>query len=237
MTLWRLDNNYIETATRFFGLLMLEAPENPLPRDELHHILKAQGKFEDAKKILTEALENLENVPSMVFYDYAILLKEEGMIDEAIQYMKKAADIEINHLIEHELAHLYFEKEDYVTALRWYEAALASAKGVEITSMQSIAHCCFLLEDYRASAIMLMEILLLNPSSSVEYWNNLISSLRLAHVNREKVKSYMASTRDINTLVGMVAIFDQIVEELSPEFLGHKRNWLVLQERVDPFEH
>lgn len=160
----------------------------------------------------------------MMFYDYAMLLKDDGKIDEAIHYLKKAADVEVNHLIEHELGHLYFRKQDYKSALQWYQAALASS-GNPRHVLWDIAKCHSFLQDYRECAVVMMECLLFDPFH-VEGWNNLAVSLN--HIGlRHLYEAIAPIVAEAGTPQQLSIGFDELVIRMFPK---RKQKWLVFQD-------
>lgn len=225
MALWRQDNSYIEDAKRFFGTWVLADPTIVLAKGELHLIYKASGELEQARKVITEALADSDDVPAMMFYDYAMMLKEDGKIDEAIENLHKAASIEVNHAIEHQLGHLYLAKEDYPAALHWYRQAQASSTDVE-HMLRDIAMCQFYLSDYKECAISLMEQLLFDPYRQ-DTWTNLATSM--FHLRLRSAYEAIAPEIDkVHTPEQLATVFDGIVGQLFPE---RNQDWLYFQPR------
>lgn len=224
MSLWRQNDKYIEVATRFFGTWTLEDPNNVLAKGELHLIWKAQGELEKARKILSEAILQFDDLPAMMYYDYAMLLKDDGKIDEAIKYLHIAADKDSNHAIEHELGHLYLKKSDYKSAFNWYRAALASS-GNPKHVLRDLADCLHFLQEYRECAIMMMEFLLFDPFQ-VDCWRNLaiaLNSVGLGHLY-EVIGPNIDRVRNPQELA---TVFDELVIRLFPT---RKQDWLIFQD-------
>jgi tetratricopeptide (TPR) repeat protein len=223
MSLWRQNDKYIEAATRFFGIWTLEDPNNVLAKGELHLIWKAQGELEKARKILSEAILQFDDLPAMMYYDYAILLKDEGKIDEAIKYLHIAADKDVNHAIEHELGHLYLKKLDYKFALHWYKAALASS-GNPKHVLRDLADCLHFLQEYRESAIMMMEYLLFDPFT-VDCWRNLAIALNFVGLGNlyEAIGPGVDKAKNPQELA---IVFDELVIRMFP---SRKQDWLIFQ--------
>lgn len=224
MVLWRKDESYIEKAKRFFGTWVLAEPDNVLAKGELHLIYKSIGDIEQARQVITEAITENDNIPAMIFYDYAMMLQDDGKLDDAIEYLHKAASIEINHAIEHKLGHLYLYKKDYQNALHWYQQALASTTDFQ-HMLLDIATCQYFLDSYEESAISVMELLLFDPYHT-DHWTKLAISMKMSGYSDE-FDAMSLFLDDVKTPEELAELFDRLIEKIEPD---KKQKWLLFKQ-------
>jgi tetratricopeptide (TPR) repeat protein len=90
----------------------------------LSQILALEDKWEEAKKILKEALLNFPHYPDL-HYQYGVLLMQEGDLDGAIKELRRAVKINPDYLFAHyQLGNLLIQKGEAQGAVEEYKMVM-----------------------------------------------------------------------------------------------------------------
>ena len=174
LDLWRESEAYIFDAIKFFEAWLVDNPDNAFALHVLHAIYDSEG-YKDRARLVIDRNPNPESVPPFVCYDYAMFLKSEGELDEAIRWLEIAVKQSQEHHYVHQFAHLQLKKGNYRTALQYYRLAIIDCSDPE-NVMSSIADCYFLLKEYRQCVAIMMKLIRSEPQSST-WWTNLSYAL------------------------------------------------------------
>lgn len=211
--LWRRDAAFTCEASSFFQTLLLDDTINYPVRIELYHIYRQQGDLKSARSILEVVVDQVD-IPPQIIHCYALLLEEEGQIDVAIKYLQRTFQDSQEHAICHSLGRLKMQVHQYEEAV--YYLRLASKDATNPSHiLSSIADCCYMLGNLKASVIYLIRALIFEPNLT-HLWENLI--LVLGAIGADEIASlarpFLAlaalgmepEERDWNRLAGHVII-------------------------------
>ncbi|MGB9636251.1 MAG: tetratricopeptide repeat protein, partial [Thermoplasmata archaeon] len=133
---------------------------------EKGRLLILAGNFEDAEKILTEIIENNQNLTALHYL--ADLKIRRNAYQEAVEILERIKKIEpnaINALIL--LGNAYFQLHNYVKALENYTAVLEQSENLEVR--ENIGRIYLATRKYE-EALKHAEILIKNKPENVKYW-------------------------------------------------------------------
>ena len=172
--LWRKNETHIYDAIKFFEAWLVDNPHNAFALHVLHVIYDSEG-YKERARLIIERNVNPEILPAFACYDYAMFLKSEGNLKEAIRWLELAVKQSHEHHYVHEFARLQFKVGNYQTALKYYRLAIIDCSNPE-NVLDSIADCYHLLKDYQNCLVTTMKLLLIEPQNT-RWWGNLSYAL------------------------------------------------------------
>lgn len=184
----RIDESYAADALSFFKGRLLDDPTDMLARSELNLIYLDQGLADERRKLLEETVA-LDNPPALVSYEYAMLLENDGRIDDAVAYLERAVEKHRGHLIVHALARLKRETGHYREAITYYKMALGDISD-PLPILQRISDCYHSLNDYGNCVAVISKALVLGATEG-SWWNNLCCALDELGIEPERYIGFL----------------------------------------------
>ena len=229
--LLRLDKYDVNEASVFLKRRLLDNPEDMMARSDLiqiYHILNQRQEF---VAFLKES-SSLKNAPLSMLFNYAIILKNEGQIDESISIFERIFEVDKSHSISHNLAILYHYKKRYPEAIEKYRIAIGDEYS-SLSLLSAISDCLDLMGDYTSNIVLLTKILLMGANGS-RFKRKLFFSLEKIKLEYEDYQIFFEEIESKKNYLDENFIKNEFIEFVN-NIDVYKKNYLELVE-INEFE-